>query len=433
MAAAAPILCIGLFFRKEAGALMGIIGSYLPDPTSRKISSNIQELRPLWLSAPGGFASLFYQFGAAWVLAVPGLAVAFVSLWRDGRASVGLFTIWAVTMMLSVLIQLRMAVYAGPVVAILAGLTASRILRWIPDRVMWLRGVAGTAMMLLGLAIALPAALDRSSSNGGPDPEWRAALRWLRWQTPEPMGDPAAWYRSYPELKYAELGANPQFVWPKSAYSIVTPWDKGWLIAGMARRLPASNGGQSGALETARFFTETQPSQAASQARAMGAGYVVIGPGEITVQLPALVREAERRISDYSRLLYVHIPRGPDAPLRVWLPSYFQSMSTRLYTFEGRRTLGSGARVFVTELARSPTGEEREMTLGVHQFASEREARAWMAANPFQTAFLASANPIESCVDLEEVPWLTRVFASNDDPIQGNRQPTAVKIFRVMK
>jgi hypothetical protein len=56
-----------------------------------------------------------------------------------------------------------------------------------------------------------------------------------------------------------------------------------------------------------------------------------------------------------------------------------------------------------------------------------------MAANPFQTAFLASADPIESCVDLEEVPWLTRVFASNDDPMQGNRQPTAVKIFRVIK
>jgi len=71
------------------------------------------------------------------------------------------------------------------------------------------------------------------------------------------------------------------------------------------------------------------------------------------------------------------------------------------------------------------------MTLAVHQFASEGEARAWMASNSFEKSFLASPDPIESCVDLEEVPWLARVFASNNDPMQGNRQPTAVKIFRV--
>jgi len=71
-------------------------------------------------------------------------------------------------MVLAVLIQLRMAVYAAPAVAILAGLTTSRILEWIPDRVMWLRGVAGTAIMLLGLAAALPDGIAQTSANGGP-------------------------------------------------------------------------------------------------------------------------------------------------------------------------------------------------------------------------------------------------------------------------
>jgi hypothetical protein len=78
---------------------------------------------------------------------------------------------------------------------------------------------------------------------------------------------------------------------------------------------------------------------------------------------------------------------------------------------------------------RSPAGVDREMVLSVHQFASEQEARAWIALHPSENTTLASSNPVQTCVDLEEIPWLRRVFVSNHDPLRGDRQPTTVKIF----
>jgi hypothetical protein len=52
-----------------------------------------------------------------------------------------------------------------------------------------------------------------------------------------------------------------------------------------------------------------------------------------------------------------------------------------------------------------------------------------MVRHPNETATLASADATASCVDLEEIPWLKRVFASRDEQVVGYRQPVAVKIF----
>jgi hypothetical protein len=54
-----------------------------------------------------------------------------------------------------------------------------------------------------------------------------------------------------------------------------------------------------------------------------------------------------------------------------------------------------------------------------------------MAQHPYETANLASGDVTESCVDLDELPWLRRVFVSSDERIRGDKQPSVVKVFEL--
>jgi dolichyl-diphosphooligosaccharide--protein glycosyltransferase len=46
-------------------SLAGLARSYLPGQPGSSVASRVTELQPLWRAAPGGFASLFSQFGAS--------------------------------------------------------------------------------------------------------------------------------------------------------------------------------------------------------------------------------------------------------------------------------------------------------------------------------------------------------------------------------
>ncbi len=273
--------CLELVAAAKIHALTGVIRNYLPGRPGAATQGTIKELQPLWAARPGGFLSLLNQFGAAWIFAIPGLGGMFRMAWRAGRPAVTLFAVWSLAMIAGVFLQLRMAAYAGFVVAIPAGMTTAWIVRRIPSHAVWLRALTAGALVAIGLAIAVPAGIVQTHSGLGPDPDWWAALDWLRWNTPEPMGDPSAWYRWWPQL---EPGAG--FAYPNSAYGVIAPWDKGWWISGISRRIPAANGQQDGVAETSKFLMETHPDEALRTMRQRGAKYVVIGPGQITSELP---------------------------------------------------------------------------------------------------------------------------------------------------
>jgi asparagine N-glycosylation enzyme membrane subunit Stt3 len=284
-----------------------------------------------------------------------------------------------------------------------------------------LRAVVAGALIIFAAAIALPIGSAQTRLGAGPGPDWSAALEWMRWNTPEPMENSLAWYRWWPRLD-----AGARFAYPGSAYGILAPWDEGWWISGIARRIPTANGQQDGIVETSRFLTETQLDDALRAIRKSGARYVAIGPESVTIQLPSLVSNAGRRIDQYSRVFDTPVPGGQHARVRVYFPAFYRSMAARLYLFEGRRidSRQTGVMVFLT------SGNE-ETIHSVRKFASEKEAEQWIAANPYETANLASADPAASCVDLDEIPWLTRVFASSNERVVGGKQPTVVKIFEL--
>jgi asparagine N-glycosylation enzyme membrane subunit Stt3 len=407
--------CLELAEAAKIHALVEVIRSYLPGRSGSAIEGTVKELQPLWVAQPGGFLSLLNQFGAAWILAVPGLAALFRTAWRTGRPALTLFAIWSVAMILGVLFQLRMAAYTGFVVAIAAGIATA----WIVRRIR----IAG-AVVIIGIAIAVPTGVIQMRAGLGPDPDWWAALDWIRWNTPEPMGDRLAWYRRFPRL---EGGAS--FAYPATAYGVIAPWDKGWWVSGISRRIPAANGEQDGAVEVAKFLMETHPEDASRTIRRRGAKYIAIGPGQVTSELPMILKTAGRNIDEYSRLFYVPVPGGQRVKARFYLPAFYRSMAARLYLFDGRRIeTTKGVMVLLTAPSQ---GTDPDTVQTVRQFPSDKEAVRWMAQHQNETVTLASADPTASCVDLEEIPWIRRVFVSNGERIRGDKQPSAVKVFEL--
>jgi len=422
--AVTTIGCLVLFERARIVGGIAQISRFLPWHSGTTLVDEIAELAPLWRAAPGGFRSFFFQFGAAWILAAAGLAGVIRMARRRRRPALTLFLVWSVTMIIGVLFQLRMAAYAGIVVAILAGVASAWIVERIPAHLPWLRGVAAAILIMLGMVTTVPAGVRQIRPSGGPNPDWRAAMEWLRANTPEPMGEASAWYRWWPAVRPGQT-----FIYPRSAYSVIALWDKGSWITAIARRIPAANGAGDSGPETARFLTETLPEEAVREVGRTGARYAAIGPETVTVSLPALVRSAERRVDQYSRVFHVMRDDGRDISLRVYLPAFYRSMGARLYLFDGRRALSDGAQVFVTEMTRMPNGTDLERFLDVHSFGSEKEAAAWMTGHSSLRMTLASADPTRSCVDTEDLPWATRVFVSRAERIVGNRQPGVVKVF----
>jgi asparagine N-glycosylation enzyme membrane subunit Stt3 len=212
----------------------------------------------------------------------------------------------------------------------------------------------------------------------------------------------------------------------------MAPWDQGWWISGIARRIPTANGEQNGAVETSRFLTEIRPDDALRNIRKQGARYVAVGPGPVSVELPSLVAMAGRRIDQYSRVFHAQSPDGQHIRVRVYLPAFYRSMAARLYLFDGRRIeTTQGVNVFLTMPALANSSAYEETIGSIRSFPSEKEAEQWMALHPYETANLASTDPTVSCVDLDEIPWLKRVFVSRNERVVAGKQPAAVKIFEL--
>ncbi len=426
--------CLVVVDGARVQGLFALIRTYLVGKPEAELASVVTELQPLWQAAPGGVASLINQFGVAWVFAVPGLALLLRRAWRGGRPGLVLFSVWSLVMLAGVWLQLRMGAYAGLVVSILAGVFSAWLVRAIAGRVPKYASPlrAGTAgiVILAAMGTALPVGYAQTHAGQGPDRDWFAALEWLRGKTPEPLGTSEAWYQWWPRL-----APGGSFKTPASAYSVIAQWDKGWWISSVARRIPAANGELHGSIETAQFLMETDPDQALQDFRAMDARYAMIGPGSITLQLPALVKTAGRKIDDYSRVIWVHTSGGWNIETRVYLPVFYRSMAARLYLFDGRSfdTSKKGVQVFLPEPEFTDAGAFKREVNEMRSFASADAARAWIVAHPAIPAYLASPDATVSCVDLPDLTWAQETFASRDEPLNGSQQPSVVKVFELFR
>ena len=406
------------------------IERYLPNTSVYARANTIAELYPLWKFPPGGFAALFDNLGGLWIVAFGFLAWSLVTAWRARRPALTLFMVWAVVMTLGGFIQVRMVLYLGVVVAIAAGAGAAWAidqLRRSEHTLKW-RELAIAVFVLITLATSLPASLNKAGFDGGLDKDWLAALNWLSQNTPEPMGNPAAWSQLWP--------APPEgkFTYPASAYGVLTWWEYGDQVNAFAHRIPNSNGTQAQASPVAQFLTETDPDLARSFLNKIGTRYVIVNPELLTSEWPALVVWADGENERYRRKIFGVGAGGRGVPITIYLQDFYRSMAARLYLYDGQPAPERVRfTVFTTHRERAISGLDYDILIAKRDFPSEQKALAYMSANTRENMVMGSTDPTISCVDLEALPWAKRLFTSDETPLAGNRVPHAVKIFEVTR
>jgi oligosaccharyl transferase (archaeosortase A-associated) len=373
--------------------------------------TTVRELRPL-LSYPDStpVAALFKQLGTAWIVAIPALAWIAVLVVRKKRPALTLFFVWSVMMGAGAFVENRMLAYFGPVLAVLCGIFCGKLVDWSPLR------LRPAATVLLAAAIAASnwtLAVGQASLVVAPSKDWRAAMKWLRDNTPEPMGDAAAYFRQY------ERRDGRVFDYPSSAYAVEVWWDYGYWLLNLARRMPSSNGTQAGADATADFYLAGDPATGAEKLRASRARYVVADRSLTLADLNAggsiygaVVSWTGRVPTQYARLLYRDDSAGYQGVL-VYLPDYYRTMSVRLFSFDGRRVASNESWVIATRDEQVTGGNHIDVIKWTRRFGSEREARGFIAAHPEQRVTLGGFDTASSCVDLDESAGFTPMFRSD--------------------
>ena len=407
-------------------SLASNIRRYLPGGQD-VTATNTRELYPLWKVEPRGIPGLFTMLGGVWILALPSLIGLIPAAWRARRPALTLFVVWAMVMTVAGTLQLRMLVYTGPAIALAAGAGSA----WLIGQVRRFRPAFSVAFAAFFLATCLPAAIPQSRHNGGPDAGWLAALDWLGRNTPDPMGTPDVgtpdgWLRLWPKLRHGE-----EFAYPATAYGVLTWWDFGDWVNAIAHRLPTSNGTQAGADLVARFLTATGETTARGQLSRALAHYVVLNPEVVTETWPTIVAWARHDLSDYRKTVYARGEGRTAVPLVVYLPNYYRSMAVRMYAFDGRRVAPREVSVFTTRRVPLPGGREIDGLIAVRKFPSLQQAYEFMGGNTGENLILGSLDPTASCAELEDLPWVKRVFASDERPPSGDLRTTVVKVFEV--
>ena len=182
-------------------------------------------------------------------------------------------------------------------------------------------------------------------SAGGPDADWLTSTRWLQNNTPSPGME---LYQKY------ERPADGKFAYPDAAYGIMSWWDYGHLIEVVGHRLPNANPFQQGIGSATKnipgsspFFLAENETRAEEVLAAldlnrspyMNTKYVMIDQPMAVGKFHAMAAWSSISTSRYMAGVYQQ--QGDQlVPVQIWREPYFNTITARLYFFDGSETAG---------------------------------------------------------------------------------------------
>jgi asparagine N-glycosylation enzyme membrane subunit Stt3 len=371
------------------------IGNFLR-PTGWRL--HVVELKPLfYFTDEFSTRAATLHYGYAIFLAMAGMAL----FWRrvlvsNPVAGMPALLTTGTLLLLATLAQNRMGYYLAPFVAIFTALLAGEYIK----RFRW------PVIAVLALGVAYPCVegglrvLRRDASPRG---DWQAAMEWIRKNTPEPFGDPGYYYARYePPTKRPD-------------YTVLSWCDYGYLINTLGRRVPATNPTQAQAFRAARFFTAEQEEDALEIAGRLRARYIVVSaelpfsPMFDGNKIGTMIDWAGKDIRRYMLRLNYN-----GRLISLYTPEYFQTMTARLYLFDGQAAPESNVHVV----------EERNgNVVSVRRFSSYSEAKLAVRGPQFH---IVSTSFDESCVP---VAGLEKIVQRSVFSEYGTG---AVKIYEVL-
>jgi dolichyl-diphosphooligosaccharide--protein glycosyltransferase len=398
------------------------------------------------------------------VLSLILLVVLFVPLFLPGtdRKQWLLFLVWTLVILYLTLSQRRFAYYLVVNIALLSGYLSWQVIRLASERgrgiAPWMvatavppgkpktakkssraRGgfpaplvlgsLAGIAMFFLvffpnlNKAVAM---VTPEEAPYSPTDAWMASLTWMRENTPEPFGDPAAYYEIFPKPAKGE-----KFDYPDSAYGVTSWWDYGYWITQIAHRMPSANPSQlaSRIINVADLFLSTDDQAARDMMANMGSAYVVIDYLTARSKYWAVVTWAGQPQGKYYDVFIAQI-EGKLQAVQVYYPAYYRSLVVRLYNFDGQAVTDVKPTVIKWVDAKDSLGTPYKQIVEAQDFTSYQDALDYINSQESGNYTVVGTSPFLSPVPLEEVPDFRLVHASEQGvTLKGVGFIPEVKIF----
>ncbi|MFC1904605.1 oligosaccharyl transferase, archaeosortase A system-associated [Chloroflexota bacterium] len=261
-----------------------------------------------------------------------------------------------------------------------------------------------------------------------PSDAWCSSLSWLKENTPDPFGDPDFYYKHHepppPEENYQH---------PESAYGVMAWWDYGYWITRIGHRIPNANPSQNpeSINKVASFFTSQDESSAQDIVKELGSSYVIVDADTVLGKFYAIAAWAGRNQSDYLDIYYL-LQENKLTPFRLFHPEYYQSLSTRLYNFDGKAVTPQRTLVIsYEEKVDRPTGQAYKQITSDKAFPSYEMAIAYISSQKSGNYRIVGENPFASPVPLEALKHYKLVHSS--DELAAQQEVGMVPIVKIFE
>ena len=424
------------------------------------------EMQPLISSIYGPalsdrLAIAWGNFNVSFFLSIISLFILFFLLFKEGKPEKSLLLVWSVVIILATLGQRRFGYYLAVNVALLTGYLCWKALdlaglkewagsaqsarRRLSTRSRKSSGsspILNYAVMVLAVLVIFfgvffwniePAMAVASSTPYAPSDAWQSSLNWLKDNSPDPLGNPDAYYEAQKALPPGE-----SYKYPESAYGVLSWWDYGYWIMRIAHRIPNANPSQDPVSnkEVAEFFTSQNETAAEDIRQKLGSSYFVIDHETTLSKFWAIITWAGQDTTKYFDS-YLASQDGGQTYRQVILyyPEYYRSMAVRLFNFDGQAVTPDVALVISYADQRNSEGQTFKVITNVEQYATYDEATANMTARAPGNYRIVGSSPLQSPVPLEAVQHYSLAHSSDNFTIslQNGETMPSVKIFEYEK
>jgi asparagine N-glycosylation enzyme membrane subunit Stt3 len=247
--------------------------------------------------------------------------------------------------------------------------------------------------------------------------DWQKALLWMKDNTPDPMGDPNAYYQVYNAVP-----AGQSFIYPSSAYGVMAWWDYGYWITRIAHRIPNTNPSQNPApiIKVANFFLSQDPAAAKDILKQLGSRYIISDYDVSTDKLAAIIDWAGLDSEKYVPTYYV--AQGTQLfSTTLFSVDYYRTMIVRLYNFEGKAVTKTKATVIIYQIVQTSNGAQVKMITDSKDFDTYQEAQDYIATQDSTKLYdIVGTDPFTSPITLDALDDYSLIYtaATSDNDTQ---------------
>jgi len=275
-------------------------------------------------------------------------------------------------------------------------------------------GVFVVAVMVLFLTFFWN--VEKAVSQAKPAPYapsdgWQESLLWMRDNTPEPFGDPDAYYALYerpPEGK--------SFVYPESAYGVTSWWDYGYWITRTAQRIPNTNPSKVGnttEMVAAYLLSTDVPhnQETLDIMHEFDTRYVMIDFAMTVSKFHAIANWADEPLEQYYEVYLVPY-EGKLTSKVIYYPEYYRTTCVRLFHFGGEAVTDEKPVVIDFDEVRGDDGSIYKRITKIATFTSYEEALEYLESEDVENRQLVGLYPFISPIPLEAMEDYRLLYTS---------------------